>query len=98
MLEKLGKRLGALQRGLREADGAALVGELPGTGAGSAPGSLRIVIADGDELELLEEQLLIETGSPGGYQVDAAADRGARGGRRRGAARRGRGARAGARH
>ena len=61
---RLGKRLGALQAALRDADGAALVAEL------RRDGGVRLT-PDGDELYLLEEELLIETGSPEGYQVES---------------------------
>ena len=61
---RLGKRLGALQAALRDADGAALVAEL------RRDGGVRLA-PDGDELYLLEEELLIETGSPEGYQVES---------------------------
>jgi isoleucyl-tRNA synthetase len=64
---KLGKQLGGLQAALREADGAALVAELRASDAAS----IRIVTPQGDELTLVEEELLIETGSPEGYQVES---------------------------
>jgi isoleucyl-tRNA synthetase len=61
---RLGKQLGALQAALREADTAALVAEVRGAGA--------VVVTAGDsELRLVEEDLLIETGSPEGYQVES---------------------------
>ncbi len=65
---KLGKRLGALQAALKEADAAALVAEL------KAEGSVAFALADG-ELRLAEEELLVETGSPDGYQVESEAGR-----------------------
>jgi isoleucyl-tRNA synthetase len=61
---KLGKRLAALQAALRDADGAALVAEL------GRDGGVRLTL-DGDELRLVQEELLIETGSPDGYQVES---------------------------
>jgi isoleucyl-tRNA synthetase len=61
---KLGKRLGPLQAALKEADGAALVAAV------RADGAAVIVLPDG-EISLVEEELLIETGSPEGYQVEA---------------------------
>jgi isoleucyl-tRNA synthetase len=61
---KLGKRLGALQAALKEADGAALVAAV------RAEGAVVIALPDG-ELSLAEEELLIETGSPEGYQVES---------------------------
>ena len=61
---RLGKQLGALQAALKEADTAALVAELRAAGA--------VVVRAGDgELRLVEEDLLIETGSPDGYQVES---------------------------
>lgn len=60
---KLGKRLGALQAALREADAAALVAEV------RTEGSVTLALADG-ELRLDEGDLLIETGSPEGYRVE----------------------------
>jgi len=65
---KLGKRLGALQTALKEADAAALVAAL------KAEGSVEFALADG-ELRLAEEELLVETGSPDGYQVESEAGR-----------------------
>ena len=61
---KLGKRIGALQAALREADGAALVAEL------GRDGGVRLSL-DGEELRLAQDELLIETGSPEGYQVES---------------------------
>jgi isoleucyl-tRNA synthetase len=65
---KLGKRLGALQAALKDADAAALVAEL------RANGSAALNLADG-ELRLAEDELLVETGSPDGYQVESEAGR-----------------------
>ncbi len=61
---RLGKRLGALQAALKETDAAALVAEL------RASGAVALKAGDG-ELWLTEEDLLIETGSPDGYQVES---------------------------
>ncbi len=61
---RLGKQLGALQAVLREADTAALVAEL------RSAGSVTLTAGDG-EVSLVEDDLLIETGSPEGYQVEA---------------------------
>ena len=61
---KLGKQLGAVQAALREADAAALV-------AGLRAGGVVTLAVDGGELRLAEEELLIETGSPEGYQVES---------------------------
>ena len=60
---KLGKRMGPLQAALKEADGAALVAAV------RADGAVVIVLSDG-EVSLAEDELLIETGSPAGYQVE----------------------------
>ena len=65
---KLGKRMGPLQAALREADGAAIVAAV------RADGAAVIVLPDG-EISLVEEELLIETGSPEGYQVESEAGR-----------------------
>jgi len=65
---KLGKRLGPLQAALKDADAAALVAELRGSG------SVTLALADG-ELRLVEEELLVETGSPDGYRVESEAGR-----------------------
>ena len=61
---KLGKRLGPLQAALKEADAAALVAAV------RADGAAVIALPDG-EISLAEEELLIETGSPEGYQVES---------------------------
>ena len=61
---KLGKRLGPLQAALKEADAAAIVAAVRADGAASVP------LPDG-ELSLTEQELLIETGSPEGYQVES---------------------------
>ncbi len=61
---RLGKQLGALQAALREADGAALVAEL------AARNVMVVPLADG-EVRLVEEELLIETGSPEGFQMES---------------------------
>jgi isoleucyl-tRNA synthetase len=61
---KLGKRLGPLQAALRQADGAALVAAV------RTDGAVVVVLADGD-VSLVEDELLIEAGSPEGYQVEA---------------------------
>jgi isoleucyl-tRNA synthetase len=61
---KLGKRLGPLQAALREADGAALVAAV------RAHGAAVVTLTDG-EVSLAEDELLIETGSPEGYQVES---------------------------
>jgi isoleucyl-tRNA synthetase len=60
---RLGKRLGLLQAALKEADGAALVAAVRANGAAV------VTLPDG-EVRLVEEDLLIETGSPEGYQVE----------------------------
>ncbi len=64
---KLGKRLGPLQAALKEADAAALV-------AAVRAGAAVVALPDG-EVSLAEEELLIETGSPEGYQVETDAGR-----------------------
>ncbi len=61
---RLGRQLGALQGVLREADTAALVAEL------RSAGSVTLSAGDG-EVSLVEDDLLIETGSPEGYQVES---------------------------
>jgi isoleucyl-tRNA synthetase len=61
---KLGKRLGPLQAALRDADGAAIVAAV------RADGAVVIALPDG-EVSLAEGELLIETGSPVGYQVES---------------------------
>ena len=65
---KLGKRLGPLQAALKEADAAALVAAV------RADGAAVIALPDG-EISLAEDELLIETGSPEGYQVESEAGR-----------------------
>ena len=65
---RLGKRIGPLQAYLKTADAAALVAAVRGEGA------VTIELPDG-ELRLVEEELLIETGSPEGYQVESEAGR-----------------------
>ena len=60
---KLGKQLGPVQAALREADAAALVAALRESGAVT-------LAVDGGEIRLSEEELLVETGSPDGYQVE----------------------------
>ena len=65
---KLGKRIGPLQAALRQIDAGALVAEL------RAGGAATVVLPDG-ELSLVAEELLIETGSPDGYQVETDAGR-----------------------
>jgi isoleucyl-tRNA synthetase len=61
---RLGKQLGALRAALREADAAALVAEL------RSAGSVTLTAGEG-EVSLVEGDLLVETGSPEGYQVEA---------------------------
>jgi isoleucyl-tRNA synthetase len=65
---KLGKRLGLLQAALKEADAAVIVAAVRSEGAAV------VKLPDG-ELSLVEEELLIETGSPDGYQVESDAGR-----------------------
>jgi isoleucyl-tRNA synthetase len=65
---RLGKRLGPLQTALKEADTAALVAAV------RADGTVLVELADG-EIGLTEDELLIETGSPEGYQVESEAGR-----------------------
>ena len=65
---RLGKRIGPLRAFLKEADAAALVAAV------RADGAVAIELPDG-ELLLLQEELLIETGSPEGYQVENEAGR-----------------------
>lgn len=65
---RLGKQLGALQAALRAADGAALVAELKRAGT--------VTVSAGDTaVALTPDDLLIETGSPEGYQVESDAGR-----------------------
>ncbi len=66
---KLGKQLGQVQAALREADGAALVAELNESGAAT------LGLPGGAELRLTAEELLVETGSPQGYQVESDGER-----------------------
>ena len=65
---RLGKQIGALQTALKAADADALVAEL------KASGAVTIGLAEG-ELRLVAEELLVETGSPEGYQVESDAGR-----------------------
>jgi isoleucyl-tRNA synthetase len=65
---KLGRRIGPLQAMLKVADAAALVAAV------RADGSVTLELPDG-QLQLVEEELLIETGSPDGYQVESEAGR-----------------------
>ncbi len=65
---RLGKRLGALQAALKDVDAAALVAELRSAGA------VTLAVGEG-ELRLVEEDLLVETGSPEGYQMESDAGR-----------------------
>ena len=62
---RLGKQLGAVREALAAADAAALVAAL------RAGGAATLTLADGSELRLAEEDLLVETGSPEGYQVES---------------------------
>ena len=62
---RLGKQLGPVREALAAADGAALVAAL------RADGATTLVLADGGELRLAEEDLLVETGSPEGFQVES---------------------------
>ncbi len=61
---KLGKRLGTLQAALKMTDASALVATV------RADGAVVLELPDGP-LRLVEEELLIETGSPEGYQVES---------------------------
>jgi isoleucyl-tRNA synthetase len=65
---RLGKQLGALQAALKDVDAAALVAEL------RAAGAVTLTVGEG-ELRLVEEDLLVETGSPDGYQMESDAGR-----------------------
>jgi isoleucyl-tRNA synthetase len=65
---KLGKRLGPLQAALKEADAAALLAAV------RADGAAVIALPDG-EVSLAPEELLIETGSPKGLQVESESGR-----------------------
>jgi isoleucyl-tRNA synthetase len=62
---RLGKQLGAVRAALAAADAAALVAAL------RADGAATLTLADGSELRLAGEDLLVETGSPEGYQVES---------------------------
>jgi isoleucyl-tRNA synthetase len=62
---RLGKQLGAVREALAAADAAALVAAL------RADGVTVVTLADGGELRLAEDDLLVETGSPDGYQVES---------------------------
>jgi len=61
---RLGKQLGQVREALAAADAAALVAALRAAGAAD------LTLADGTELRLAEDDLLVETGSPDGYQVE----------------------------
>ncbi len=61
---RLGKRLGEVREALAAADGAALVAALRADGAVSLP-------LAGGEVRLTEDDVLVETGSPDGYQVES---------------------------
>jgi len=61
---RLGKQLGQVREALAAADAAALVVAL------HAGGAATLSLADGSELRLAEEDLLVETGSPDGFQVE----------------------------
>jgi len=63
---RLGKQLGQVREALAAADPAALVAALR-AGEGAA---VTLTLADGSELRLAEEDLLVETGSPDGFQVE----------------------------
>ncbi len=65
---RLGKQLGPLQAALRELDGAAVVADV------RSKGSLTVATGAGD-ITVSESELLIETGSPEGYQVESDAGR-----------------------
>lgn len=65
---RLGRRLGLLQAALREADAAELVATVRSGGA------VTMTLADGD-VSLGRDDLLIETGSPEGYQLESEAGR-----------------------
>ena len=64
---RLGKQLGQVREALEAADAAALVAALR---AGEG-GAVALRLADGSELRLTEEDLLVETGSPDGYRVES---------------------------
>ena len=61
---RLGKQLGPLRVALSSGDGGSLVARLRGAG------SVTVTTSEG-EISLVEEDLLIETGSPEGYQVES---------------------------
>ncbi len=65
---RLGRRLGPLQAALREADAAELVATV------RSGGVVIMTLADGD-VSLGRDDLLIETGSPEGYQLESEAGR-----------------------
>ena len=65
---RLGKRLGEVREALAAADGASLVAALRADGAVSLP-------LAGGEVLLTADDLLVETGSPEGYQVESDAGR-----------------------
>jgi isoleucyl-tRNA synthetase len=65
---RLGKRLGALQVALKEADARALVAAL------RADGAVTLTLADG-EVVLTADELLVETSSRDGYEVERAGGR-----------------------
>ncbi len=65
---RLGKQVGAVGAALRAVDGAEFVAALR-TG-GSAP----LVLADGDQVRLAEEEVLVETVAPEGSRVEGDAD------------------------
>jgi len=65
---RLGKQIGPLQVALKQADSAALVAAL------KESGSVTLAV-DGSELSLVEGDLLVEAGSPEGYQVETGAGR-----------------------
>jgi isoleucyl-tRNA synthetase len=62
---RLGKQLGAVREALAAADAGVLVAAL----RAGEPATL--TLADGGELRLAEEDLLVETGSPEGFQVES---------------------------
>jgi isoleucyl-tRNA synthetase len=62
---RLGKQVGQVREALAAADAAALVAAL------RADGAAVLALGDGGELRLAEEDLLVETGSPDGFQVES---------------------------